>query len=335
MGDAPFRTRRYLWSVKTGLARESAVGPAARRGRALEHAARLAYERYTGIQMEPLCLVHDGLEWMRASLDGLSFDGAIALEIKCPRGNRDQGALRAGRIPEHYYAQVQHQLEVSGAEELHYWSFDGRAGTLVKVHHDREYVARLLETETAFWLRVLEQRWPDDGDELNRSNDQQWRIAASRYRTASSSSIALPWKNSTPATNSETRHGETDLRLRHEVLRSLRRGRSITRDTGAAGRRSRTYRKKPVEVVRINLSPAPWRNAARRTLRSAHMNEYFGFRNLRQFEQKHREVRLPATAERRALPPSGRCAEGSSDCLLLLAAGWAICCPTARPSWAR
>jgi putative phage-type endonuclease len=112
MGDAPFRTRRFLWSVKTGLACESAVGPAARRGRALEHAARVAYERDTGIQMEPLCLVHDGLEWMRASLDGLSFDGSIALEIKCPWGSRDQTALREGRIPTHYYAQVQHQLEV-------------------------------------------------------------------------------------------------------------------------------------------------------------------------------------------------------------------------------
>ena len=97
MGDAPFRTRRYLWSVKTGLARESGVGPAARRGRALEYAARIAYERHTGIQMEPLCLVHDGLQWMRASLDGLSFDGAIVLEIKCPWGNRDQAALREGQ----------------------------------------------------------------------------------------------------------------------------------------------------------------------------------------------------------------------------------------------
>ncbi len=28
MGDAPFRTRRFLWSVKTGLAKESAVGTA-------------------------------------------------------------------------------------------------------------------------------------------------------------------------------------------------------------------------------------------------------------------------------------------------------------------
>ena len=110
MGDAPFRTRRFLWSVKTELARESAVGPAARRGRALEQAARSAYERHTGIPMEPLCMVHDRLEWMRASLDGLSFDGSTALEIKCPWRGRDLDALRAGRIPTHYHAQVQHQL---------------------------------------------------------------------------------------------------------------------------------------------------------------------------------------------------------------------------------
>src|SRR3984893_11406381 len=160
MGEAAFKTPRMLWSIKTGRAQEDAAGPAARRGRELERLARRTYEQEVGIQMEPLCLVHDGLEWMRASLDGLSFDGAIALEIKCPWGDRDQAAFKAGRVPAHYYAQVQHQLEVSGAAELHYWSFDGSGGILVKVHHDRDYVARLLETETAFWLRVLEQCCP-------------------------------------------------------------------------------------------------------------------------------------------------------------------------------
>ncbi|MGD0292153.1 MAG: lambda-exonuclease family protein [Candidatus Binataceae bacterium] len=251
MGDAPFRTRRFLWSVKTGLARESTVGPAARRGRALEYAARIAYERHTGIQMEPLCLVHDGLEWMRASLDGLSFDGSIALEIKCPWGNRDQAALSAGRIPAHYYAQVQHQLEVSGAGELHYWSFDGSGGTLVKVHHDREYIAKLLETETAFWLRVLEQRWPDEGDELNRGNDRQWRNAASRYRAA---------RLKLDRASLEEEYARDELKklatarrtygCGTEVLRSLRRG-SIDYS------RIPELRGVDLEPVRINLSPAP------------------------------------------------------------------------------
>ena len=256
MGDAPFRTRRYLWSVKTGLARESGVGPAARRGRALEYTARIAYERHTGIQMEPLCLVHDGLEWMRASLDGLSFDGAIVLEIKCPWRNRDHAALREGRIPAHYYAQVQHQLEVSGAAELHCWSFDGKAGTLVTVRHDREYVAKLLETETAFWLRVLEQRWPDEGDELNRSNDLHWRNAASRYRTA-----RLKLDRATL----EERYARDELEklatVRRtygcgaEVLRGLRRGAiDYSRIPELRGVDLEPYRKQPVEVVRINLA---------------------------------------------------------------------------------
>jgi len=31
--------------------------------------------------MEPLCLVHQEFEWMRASLDGLSFDGSTLVEI--------------------------------------------------------------------------------------------------------------------------------------------------------------------------------------------------------------------------------------------------------------
>jgi len=143
-----------LWSIKTGRRQEDAPGLAARRGRELERRARRAYERQIGIQMEPLCLVHDQLEWMRASLDGLSFDGSTVLEIKCPMSPRDRAAAQEGRVPPQYYAQLQHELEVSHAAEVHYWSFDGSAGTLIKVGPDREYLKRLLEAETVFWQRV-------------------------------------------------------------------------------------------------------------------------------------------------------------------------------------
>ena len=56
-------------------------------------------------------------EWMRASLDGLSFDGPTVLEIKCPMNVRDQAAAKQGSVPPQYYAQLQHQLEVSRAAE--------------------------------------------------------------------------------------------------------------------------------------------------------------------------------------------------------------------------
>ncbi len=255
MGDAPFRTPRFLWSVKTGLARESAVGPAARRGRALEQAARSAYERHTGIPMEPLCMVHDRLEWMRASLDGLSFDGSTALEIKCPWRDRDLDALRAGRIPTHYHAQVQHQLEVSGAEELHYWSFDGKAGTLVRVRPDREYVARLLDAEAAFWLRVLEKLWPDDGGELDLSADPKWRRAALLYRearlrleSASFEEHQLRGMLKCMATARRTYGAGV------EVLQSSRKGAvDYSAVPELRGVNLEPYRKPPVAVVKINF----------------------------------------------------------------------------------
>jgi putative phage-type endonuclease len=185
MGDAGFKTARRLWSIKTGRAGENAPGLAARRGRELEELARQAYERQVGIQMEPLCLVHDELEWMRASVDGMSFDGSIVLEIKCPMSQRDRLAAQQGRIPAHYYAQLQHELEVSRATEVHYWSFDGRAGILIRINADREYLKRLLDAEAAFWQRVTEDCWPETvGDELDLSTDPKWHQVALSYRAA-------------------------------------------------------------------------------------------------------------------------------------------------------
>ena len=45
MGEGAFKSRRLLWAIKTGRAKEFAGNAAARRCHALEHAARSAYER--------------------------------------------------------------------------------------------------------------------------------------------------------------------------------------------------------------------------------------------------------------------------------------------------
>ena len=182
MGEAPFKTARTLWSVKTGRLQEDPAGLAAQRGRALERFARRAYERQTGILMEPLCLVHQEFEWMRASLDGLSFDGSTLLEIKCPLSLRDRASAQQGHIPSQYHAQLQHQLEVAGAERAHYWSFHGTNGILIEIRPDREYARRLVEAETAFWQLVRENRWPElTNEELDLSADSEWRHTALRY----------------------------------------------------------------------------------------------------------------------------------------------------------
>jgi len=256
MGDAGFRTPHMLWSIKTGRMHEEAAGPAARRGRALEHLARQAYEREVGIQMEPLCLVHDDLRWLRASLDGLSFDGSTVLEIKCPLSARDQALAKEGTVPSQYFAQLQHELEVSRAEEAHYWSFDGSAGSLVRVRPERDYLKRLLDAEAAFWRLVTENVWPEPmGDELDLSTDPKWRQVALGYREAKLRlETAAAEEQKLRAMLEHLATARRTYGCGVELLRSSRKGNV---DYGSVpelrGVNLEPYRKPPVAVVKINL----------------------------------------------------------------------------------
>jgi putative phage-type endonuclease len=260
MGESNFKTPRVLWSIKTGRAAEGSDSPAARRGRALEQLARNAYEARMGMQMEPTCLVHDQLDWMRASLDGFSFDGSIVLEIKCPLSGRDQAAIKEGRIPAHYYAQIQHQLEVSRAQEAHFWSFDGTSGILVIAQPDREYTVRLIEAETAFWQRVVDNRWSEcTDDELDLDADPEWHSAALQYREA-----RTRLDRATLEEERARKQLEQMATARRtygsgiEVLRSFRKGAvDYSSVPELRGIDLEQYRKAAVEVVKINLSGRP------------------------------------------------------------------------------
>src|SRR5262249_23318461 len=96
---------------------------------------------------------------------------------------RDRSLAQQGRVPSQYYAQLQHQLEVSGAQRAHYWSFQGNQGFLIEVRPDREYAKRLVCAEASFWQPVKENRWPEiTGEELDMGSNREWRDAALRYR---------------------------------------------------------------------------------------------------------------------------------------------------------
>ena len=256
MGETPFKTPKTLWSMKTGRLQEDPAGPAAQRGRELERFARLAYERQTGILMEPLCLVHQEFEWMRASLDGLSFDGSTLLEIKCPLSLRDRASAQEGRVPSQYHAQLQHQLEVAGAERAHYWSFHGTDGILIEIGPDRDYAKRLVEAEAAFWQLVKEDRWPELANaELDLSADPDWRQAALRYRE-----VKLRLESAAFEERKLRRMlaGLATARRTYgcgvEVLMSSRRGAvDYSAVPELRGVNLEPYRKAPVAVVKINF----------------------------------------------------------------------------------
>jgi putative phage-type endonuclease len=257
MGDSEWRTPRMLWTIKTGKAAEESDSPAAERGRALESLARQVYEDRLGIQMEPLCVTHDRREWMRASLDGISFDSAVILEIKCPLSSRDHALAREGKIPPHYFAQLQHQLEVTGADEAHYWSFDGSDGVMVRVQPQRDYIARLVDCEERFWRRVVENRWPEDEEgELDRGADDEWRTAVAEYRAAKAQLIeASASENAARKALERLATARRTYGCGVEVLRSLRKGAiNYAAVPELRGVDLEPYRKPAVEVVRINLA---------------------------------------------------------------------------------
>ncbi len=140
VGVSPWCSPYQLWLLKTGRA-EAEVNEAMRRGTALEPAARAAYEERTGHVMQPLVL-QDGA--YSASLDGITLDGGLIVEIKCPLKGRQSSLWRdveAGRLPGHYGVQVQHQLMVSGAAGAHLWVFDGSDGVVLLVPRDEVTMA--------------------------------------------------------------------------------------------------------------------------------------------------------------------------------------------------
>ena len=118
-----------LWLLKTGRSATNTT-IAMQHGTDLEPAAQAAYEVQTGEIMQPLVL-QNGL--YSASLDGIDLEVQLIVEVKCPYRGQDSELwreLNAGHVPDHYAAQVQHQLMVSGAGLAHLWVFDGSHGLL-------------------------------------------------------------------------------------------------------------------------------------------------------------------------------------------------------------
>jgi putative phage-type endonuclease len=121
----------------------------------LEPKARAAYVHQTGVQVNTACVEHDVHSWMKASLDGISADGSLVLEIKCP-GHADHAVALSGRVPDKYLPQLQHLLAVTGALRCDYWSFDGSRGVLIEVWPDPGYFELLFRREAAFWKCVTD-----------------------------------------------------------------------------------------------------------------------------------------------------------------------------------
>lgn len=191
LGLSPWTTLYQLWQSKTGRLLQP-VTMAMQRGTDLEPAARAVYEEQIGFVMQPLVLESGPYS---ASLDGQTLEGDLILEIKCPlRGMRSDlwQDVAAGQVPEHYMAQVQHQMMVSGATTAHLWVFDGERGLLHTIGRDEGLMARICDAWDVF-QSFLESDTPPpltEADTVIRT-DSAWCKAAGEYAAVKREAEAL------------------------------------------------------------------------------------------------------------------------------------------------
>lgn len=190
MGVSQWCTPYRLWEIKTGIYEKPEMSNRAiERGNALEPKARAQYELEHDIDMPPKLVEHESHPWLRASLDGYNEGQRGILEVKCP-GASDHRLACNGSVPEKYWPQIQHQLLVTGAEYVDYYSFDGERGATVRVLPDILYCRKLFETLRDFWQKVLKRAPPPLSErDIVRVRDSNLKFLAEQWAAANKAAL--------------------------------------------------------------------------------------------------------------------------------------------------
>ena len=103
--------------------------------------ARMHYGEKTGIDIYPLCIQDKRFSWLLASIDGISEDFKKLVKISCS----DEAYKNAtkGLFPD---AQLQHQLMITGLEEIDYWSYlPGQKAILNSIKRDQKIIQNYIK----------------------------------------------------------------------------------------------------------------------------------------------------------------------------------------------
>lgn len=195
MGVSPWSTQFKLWQEKLKLIEPKKKTKAMQQGIDGEDEARTAFINETGIIVAPDVKFHNNIEFMMASLDGISPDKKSVVEIKRP-GDVDHDIARLGEVPEKYYPQLQHQLEVCELDMLYYFSFRSVTDTvLVKVFRDDKYIKRMIDAEREFWECMNEFVAPKMTErDYETRDDDIWNATASEWLALSKQMAAMEKK---------------------------------------------------------------------------------------------------------------------------------------------
>lgn len=149
LGVSPWTTPYQLYYQKMGLL-EVRETPAMRYGKAMEECVLLEFEKQTGLSMFPRVVISDIYPWMMASLDGMTIEGDVGVEIKCPSKICHESAV-SGIVPNKYMPQLQHQMFVTGLSSIFYFSFHSLGTAIINVARNDIYIDDMIIKEKEFY----------------------------------------------------------------------------------------------------------------------------------------------------------------------------------------
>lgn len=161
MGVSPYKTPYQLWEEKMGMSSQE-VHAGMQHGIEMEPVALNELEDVVFCRLQPKVVIHPKHLWMIASLDAINVEQKIVAEIKNPC-QEDHDIAKRGTVPEKYFPQVQHQLEIVfelfGIKQLYYFSYRNGDKAVVKVDRDADYIADMIEKEKEFF-KFIESKTP-------------------------------------------------------------------------------------------------------------------------------------------------------------------------------
>jgi putative phage-type endonuclease len=155
MNENPWSSRNYLLKQKLGEIIEFQGNAATAEGKYLEIEAREKIIDFYEIELQPT-LIQDGkISYIAASLDAIDKNHSRVFEIKCGLKSYDY-FLNTGKIPDYYFAQLQHILMITQLNFITYVAYRPTKEILVlEVPRDDSYISDLRIAEQSFAKELL------------------------------------------------------------------------------------------------------------------------------------------------------------------------------------
>jgi putative phage-type endonuclease len=159
LGVSPYTKPQNLWAIKVGMDVDKPVNKYIMdKGHDFETRIRAKYEFESEGNWPSVCMQSVEFPYLRASLDG--WNGKNIIEIKMVGAKM----FASDDIPPHHYAQFQHQMMVSDAEDMTeiYGLIDEFNELKDKkrlVVRDEKFIDAMFHKEVEFWKMVTDKEW--------------------------------------------------------------------------------------------------------------------------------------------------------------------------------